>query len=168
MIVNGFILWHIVPPYVSTVIPPQVQDAPHPLNSTTSRREGVLWRECQALDFKDIKPRSTTVILARDIFLLLSLWTLLLEPADFIKDTSTQRQHGQISCCKSLIQKYPRMKSLTTSVVLGKGIPMTNGFSFDLKEKTHTFLVWKVRKLLHRQLVTATQHTHPYIHTPLK
>ena len=102
------------------------------------------------MDFKDIKPRSTTVILARDIFLPLSLWNLLLEPADFIKDTSTQRQHGQTSCCKSLIQKYPRMKSITTSVVLGKGIPMSNGFSFDLKEKTHTFLVWKVRKLLHR------------------
>lgn len=149
MTVNGFILWHSVLPKVSTVIPPQVQDAPYPLNSTTSRREGVLWRECQALDFKDIKPRSTTVILARAIFLPLSLWNSLLEPADFIKHTPAQRQHGQISCCKSLIQKYPRMKSIT-SVVLGKCIPMTNGFSFDLKVKTHTFLVWKVRKLLHR------------------
>lgn len=150
MTVNRFILWHIVPPKVSTVIPPQVQDAPHPRNSTTSRSEGVLWRECQALDFKHIKPRSTTVILARAIFLLPSLCNSLLEPADFIKHTPAQRQHGQISRCKSLIQKYPRMKSITTSVVLGKCIPMTNGFSFDLKVKTHTFLVWKVRKLLHR------------------
>lgn len=147
MIVNGFIL---CPQKVSTVIPPQVQDAPYPRNYTTTRREGVLWRECQALDFKDIKPRFTTVILAHDIFLLLSLWNLLLEPADFIKYTSTQGQQGQISCCKSLIQKYPRMKSITISVVLGKCMPMTNGFPFDLKEKTHTFLVWKVRKLLHR------------------
>ena len=34
---------------------------------------------------------------------------------------------------KVLIEKYPRMKSITTAVVLGKFIPMTNGFSFDLK-----------------------------------
>ena len=156
------------PQKVSTVIPPQVQDAPHSRNSTTSRREGVLWRECQALDFKDIKPRSTTVILACDIFLPLSLWNLLLEPADFIKDTSTQRQHGQTSCCKSLIQKYPRMKSITTSVVLGKGIPMSNGFSFDLKEKNTHFSSLESQKAS-SQVACNSYTTHTPLHThPLK